>query len=491
MDSSTSQNIFDVYDFGAKGDGKILDTQAVQSAINAANQAGGGRVVFHIGRFLCGTFDLKSDVELHLVKDAVLLGSVNRDDYRMGSMHSLILANGQKNIAITGEGTIDGQGRELAQDVVTKWKAGLYGPPTHPAWRPGEGLRPQLIEFTSCKNVLIEDVMLKDASCWVQTYDRCEDLTIRRVTVRSTAYWNNDGIDIVDCTNALVEDCDVDAADDGICLKSHHAGCCCDNVTVRNCRVRSSASAVKFGTASYGGFRNVVVNNIEVFDTFRSAIALEIVDGGHLENVHVKGIRARNTGNAIFMRLGHRNVDGEVGLFKNVVIEDMDVYIPEGKPDKGYEIEGPPEPDVTNVVPSCIVGLPSHPIKDVTLRNITLTYEGGGSRVVAEVPLDDLDRVPQSPAMYPEFSMFTELPAWALFVRDVEGLKMENVRIRFEKHDYRAAMVFDQVQGLSLEQIHVESAGEEPILVFRNAPGASLINCPEPKGAKEFMRVIR
>lgn len=121
------------------------------------------------------------------------------------------------------------------------------------------------------------------------------------VHVFSNTFLNNDGIDVVDCKNARITNYDINAADDGICLKSEDRNRRCENIYVANCKVRSSASAVKLGTASRGGSKNIVIKNIEVYNTFRSAIAIESVDGGVLENIDVQHIHARNTGNAIFI----------------------------------------------------------------------------------------------------------------------------------------------------------------------------------------------
>src|SRR5690606_4595481 len=120
---------------------------------------------------------------------------------------------------------------------------------------------------------------LKNSACWGLFFERCSDMILDGLKVTNRAFWNNDGMDITDCKNVKVTNCDLDTADDGICLKSHTPGYFNDNIYVANCTIRSSASAVKFGTASHGGFKNITIENIKVFDTFRSAIAIESVDG--------------------------------------------------------------------------------------------------------------------------------------------------------------------------------------------------------------------
>lgn len=124
--------------------------------------------------------------------------------------------------------------------------------------------------------------------------------------------------------------CDINAADDGICLKSYYPGRANDSIYIADCRICSSASAVKFGTASHGGFRRVTIDNIEVYDTYRSAIAIETVDGGGLEDVRVTRVRARNTGNPLFIRLGHRSGEAP-GFLRNIYIGQMEVEVPFGR----------------------------------------------------------------------------------------------------------------------------------------------------------------
>lgn len=447
-----NNRVFNITDFGAVGDGKTLCTTAIQTAVYRCETAGGGQVLVPAGQFLTGSIILKNGVELHLEKGATLLGSTHHRDYKKNNWYALILANGQQNIGITGSGTIDGQGTALAANVDSLYKAGqLDGPYTNN--RVHERHRPQLIDFEQCANIKITGITLKNASCWVQRYGRCEALLIRDIRVVSRAFWNNDGIDLVDCRNTRVENCDIDTADDGICLKSDRRELACEHITIRNCRIRSSASALKFGTNSYGGFRHIVVENLKIYDTYRSAIALEIVDGGTLEDVTIKKIRAKNTGNAIFLRLGHRNQRVPPGQFRRVRISDVRVAVPAGKPDAGMVLEGPPVEKPHNLHPSSITGIPGHPIQDVVLKNIRITFAGGGKPAVAYIPSDSLHLIPECLKDYPEFSMFGELPAWGFFLRHVEGIEFNKVKLRLMQPDYRPLYVFEDIKNLKMKRV--------------------------------------
>jgi polygalacturonase len=336
--------VFNVKTFGATGDGKTMDTKPIQAAIDAANQAGGGLVLFPLGTYLTGSLVLKSKVELHLEAKATLLGSTARSDYRAGRWYALLLADSQDDITISGSGTIDGRGRELAQDVIRRVKQGEIIDPMGNN-RPSERQRPQLVEFRDCRRVHVSGVTLRDSACWVQNYIQCQDLRIDRIHVNSTAYWNNDGMDITDCKTVRVTHCDINSADDGICLKSEAGGTGCEDVEVSACHIRSSASAFKCGTASHAGFQSINVHDLLIYDTYRSAVALECVDGGVFKNVRVEGIRATNTGNAIFLRLGNRNLKAPIGQLEDIVIRDVKVEVPSGAPDAGYETQGPAQSD--------------------------------------------------------------------------------------------------------------------------------------------------
>jgi len=444
-----------------------MNTEALQKAIDTCHQRGGGRVTIPSGTFLTGTLNLKSHVELFLDENAVLLGSAKRIDYGDQSLTlqppvphiagraswlSLIFANDASDISITGSGTIDGQGTALAEDV---WQT-LYGSDPKkkgdPSHRAKEKLRPQLIYFTGCKGVNIRGITLKDSSSWVETYEKCDGVQIRNLHVDSTAFWNNDGIDVVDSRNVTISDSTFNSADDGICLKSHDPASFCENIEITNCIVRSSASGFKVGTASLGGFRHLRIKNLYVYQTHRCAIALECVDGGFLEDVQIDGVTAQYVGNAFFIRRGLRNGTAS-GPVRDISIRNVVAYIPDDKPDLGYRFTLGTAGKTGKLLPSVIAGLPGSDVENVHLENIDLLYDGGGKPVAEGKP------VPENSKGYPEYSMFGPLPAWGLYIRHADGIQMKNVRMRVIHTDQRQPFVYDDVKGLTQENVAFGQVG--------------------------------
>lgn len=448
--------------FSIKSDGITLNTRSIQYGIDYINANGGGRLVFYVGRYLTGTLHLKSNVTIHLEEGAVLVGSVNPFEYdKLLSITGLILSKDQENIGITGKGVIDGQGRLLANNTIRNVHYGLLKDQLKYD-RTKEGERAMVIYFRECKNVTVRGVTLQNSASWLQTYDQCKNLVVDSVTVNNVAFWNSDGVDIVDCDSVVVSNCYIDAADDGICLKSHDAKSFCNNVLIKNNVVRTSANGIKFGTVGRGGFKNVKIINNTVFDTYRSAIALESVDGGFLEDILVDGLKSINTGNVIFLRLGERVKDRKSSL-QRIVIKNVTGDVPFTKPDAGYEYEGPVEDMPRNISPVIIAGLPGQYITDVTFSNIDITYPGRGNRFYANVPLDKLDSIPELPANYPEFSMFKEVPAWGMYVRHAKDLDFSNISLRVEKKDDRLPIVLDDVHNARFRKVKVEQIGTKKI----------------------------
>ncbi len=483
-----AQKQYSITAYGAKAGLSINNAISIQKAIDAAAANNGGRVMVPAGLFVTGPLVLKSNVELHLDNDAILLGSAKRMDYPKDKM-AVISATGQNRISITGHGIIDGQGRELVENALLLLRQGLI---TDTEWllkRPTEANRPGVFHFYGCKDVNISGVTVKNSAGWVQNYSNCSGVVIDHIRVESTAYWNNDGIDIVDSKDIRITNCFVNAADDGICLKSESVTGRCENIYVDSCTIRSSASGFKLGTGSVGAFKNITAKNLLVYDTYRSAIALESVDGAALEDIDIRNVVARNTGNAIFIRLGHRNKDERYSTLNHVYIGNVQAEVPAGKPDIGYPIEGPP-PKIPphNLMPASITGIPGHPVTDIALENISITYAGGANPQIAKITTDALSTVPENAAGYPEFTMFGELPAWAIYVRHAANIKLKNIEVKLLAGDFRPAFVFDDVKGLGADGISIPAGAVIPSVILNHAE-APLLKHVEAEGNKNIVKI--
>ena len=453
---SAQERIFQASSFGVKSDGVTLNTRSIQAAIDYISSHGGGVLELSVGRYLTGSIFLKDNVELRLLEGAVLVGSTNPYDYDMvEGYYGLLLAKGQKNISVKGKGVIDGRGFDCALNFLNLVHLGLLEDTTK---NDRVTKRPKLIYFRECENVEIEGVNLRNSAEWTLVTDQCENLTISGILLDSKNYWNNDGLDIVDCRHVLIKDSFIDASDDAICFKSHSAEHLCEDIEVRNCVARSSASGFKFGTVSRGGFKNIRIINNKVYDTHRSAITIQSVDGGEVENILVDNLEAVNTSNAIYLRTGIRWNNGKKGYLKNITLSNIKVEVPLGKADAGYSYEGPVEDLPRNISPSGIVGIHDIPIENVVLKNVEIIYPGGGNKNYAYrgTSPEELDSIPEMIDVYPEFSQFKELPAWGLFIRHAKGITLDNVRLVAGAKDYRPAVVADDVDGLLIKDLKTD-----------------------------------
>ena len=356
------------------------------------------------------------------------------DRLKDNSHRGLIVAKKAKGIAITGQGVIDGQGQALALNIDSLHHKGVLIDPNYNErrQRPSELVRPTLLNIVGCEDVCIEGVSLRNSAGWGLSFNSCSGVVLRHLDILNRAYWNNDGIDLTDCRDVLVTGCRVNSADDGICLKSYDPDSGNENITISDCEIRSSASAIKFGSASYGAF------------------AIESVDGAVIEDVVADSIAAVNTGNALFIRLGQRSGNRK-GAVRHIRITNLTAQIPFGRPDIDYDLRGPEVDYFHNIHPAPICGIPNNCIEDVLLENIRIVYPGRASKGMAYIPLWRKGDVPEREEKYPEFTMFGELPSWGFYLRHIRGITLKNVQLSLEADDFRPALVEEDVEGLIME----------------------------------------
>jgi polygalacturonase len=446
--------------FGIQSGGTVLNTRAIQFGIDYISKNGGGRLIFSAGKYLTGCIHLKSDVTIQLDEGAVLLGSINPFDYdrqntpfdhNFKTSLALILGLNQHDVGITGKGTIDGQGKELAAAIGEMVKRGLIEDKS--ASRPDEDKRPMIINLFGCENVTIKSITLKNSACWVECYNQCKNVVVDSIRVESRAFWNNDGIDIVDCENFKLSNSYFDSSDDGICLKSLDPDKLNQNIWIRKNSMTTDASGIKFGTASLGGFKNIHIFNNRVFDTNRSAIAIEAVDGAMIENIEVDSLQGVNIGNGIFLRAGARK-GSRVGKIEKVSIQNVNVEIRTEK-------------NPVRALPAIIItGMPDQIITNVRLKNIVVKFPGGADRTEAKISIDNLATIPEKPSSYPEYSMFGELPAWGIYIRHARDVQVTGLSLAVVKADFRTAVVLDDVHRAAFKGLTVKENEKSKKKIF-------------------------
>lgn len=418
----------------AKADGVTDVTGDIQRTIDCVSAQGGGRVVLPKGDYVVCALELKSGVELHFEDGAALLSVTNLDEYvASGRMNSAVFASGASDVSITGKGLISGRGEFFNREIARKPRFKLRG-----GWR--------TLTFEECRNVRVEDVSLRGATSWTFFLKHCDGVTVRRVNLFGHANYCNDGIDI-DSRNVLIEDCDIDAEDDAIVFKTHRPDFAVENVVVRNCRLASNSSNIKFGTESLGTFRNVCVSNCTVCCRTPSrtiaphnfpgeekgvrthaisGIEVSAVDGGSIEDVVVSDIEmGEGIDTPLFVRLARRKepAQGRSSYMKNVTIERVKMKAP-----------------ACCAIANIVAGVPGMRPQNIVMRDIDLVMMGGGTaKDAAETAIDERERSFPMPSLFKSM-----LPAYGFYVRHADGVRLENVRVRYaDGREERPAVVAD------------------------------------------------
>ncbi|MGE4434124.1 MAG: glycoside hydrolase family 28 protein [Bacteroidales bacterium] len=449
---SSLANRYDVTDFGALGDGKTIDSPAINAAIEAASEKGGGMIYFPAGTYLSYSIRLKSNIHLYLESGAVLEAaqpsategydpaepSAFTKFQDFGHSHfqnSLIWGEKLENIQISGFGLIYGRGLSREESRIP-------------------GAANKAIALSECVNVTISDINMLKCGHFALLATGVENMTLRNMRVDT----NRDGFDIDCCRNVRISDCSINAPwDDALVLKASYAlGRFKDteNVTITNCFVSGfdqgtmlsgtyerdepqapdhgfNTGRIKFGTESSGGFKNITISNC-VFENCRG-IALESVDGGFLEDICITNISMRDIVNSpIFLRLGSRMRSPEgtpMGKMRRITISNINCYDADGR----Y---------------SCILsGVPGHPIEDVYISGVRILYKGGGTSEMAGLT------PPENIRGYPEPWMFGTIPASGFFIRHVKNLHMRDVELDYMTDEARPTFYLDDVENIRLDAV--------------------------------------
>jgi polygalacturonase len=515
--TSANRTTFNIRDFGAKGDGKTLDTAAINQAIDAAAAAGGGTVFFPAGTYASYSIHLQSNVSLYLEQGSTILAADappegtaggydaaepnptndKWEDFGHSHFHnSLIWGENLTNIAILGPGRIFGDG--LSRGFGRK-----DGPPGHANLRPAasqrarspttgeagypnprdtlaDGIGNKSIALKNCRNVIFRDFTIFHGGHFGILANAVDNFTIENVKEDT----NRDGMDIDNCQNVRISDCTVNSPnDDGICLKSDDAlgyRRPCENLTITGCQVsgftegtlldgtrkpmtnadgtpRPGTGRIKFGTESDGGFINIAISNC-VFEDCQG-LSLETVDGALLEDVVVSNLAMRDIINApIFLRLGARlrgpAESTTVGTFRRVSISNVVAH------------------NVGNLSGILIVGLPNAEIEDVSLSHIFIDYKGGGTAENAK------REVPEDEKMYPEAGRFGMIPSYGMFARHVHGLTVDHVEVRYAGEEHRPVVTLSDVTNADIDHLQGAHADDAAVFVLKNVTGLNVRNSP-------------
>lgn len=456
--------VYDIRDFGALPDGKTLCTEAVQKAVNACAETG-GTVLITEGKYVLGTVFLKSNITVVIEESAEILGAESFYDYApeekvdypiyQDASHtyyhlSMFVGIDCDNLKFTGGGKID---------MRSVWdEDGVRG-----AEIKHRGAKCIALKF--CKNVEIFDLTIDNATDLGIYFAGCENVDVHGIKMRVYI----DGISPDNSKNVRIYDCDVEAGDDAIVFKSSYTLNrldVCENISVWNCRLKSRCNAIKFGTETNGGFKNINIMDIAIRQTRISGIAIESVDGAIIDGVHIKNVKMKNVNVPLFVHVGKRMrgpENREIGKIKNITLENISA---EG-PYEEYEIvpwnyfsykagDTHQKPWVFGIaenfddtndgntaesawqMTSNICGLKESPLENITLKNVSLKLDGG----VKEYRSD----VPEEPQDYPEAFVYGRiLPALGIYFRHINGLVLDNVTVSSYRSDVREKLVFNDI----------------------------------------------
>lgn len=421
-------------------------TVEIQGAIDAAHAAGGGRVVLTGGKFTAGTLYLRSNVALHIAGDSRLTASPYLSDYASDTHHNryrnereldrcFIYAEDAENIALTGEGEINGSAAAFPN--------------------PGSVYRPMMIRFLRCRNVRLSGLRLHDAAAWTTAFLDSENITIDGLDIFNSTNYNGDGLDFDGCAHVRVDNCRISGTDDNLCLQSSSKKYPVHDIRVRNCLLSSICAGVRIGLKAIGDIYDVDIRNCRMENVWREGIKIECTEGGTIRDIRIDNIDMRNVRRPVFIILNNRfepeglgsslelDTMPEIGRLEDVTISNI------------RAVDGPEMGCIHRRFGKDMMGSPAfngirvdaeknHPIRDLTLSGISYTAVGGvgPEKLPKEYP-EVVDR-----RKYPQArSSENYWPDWGraafMDIRNVDSLTLQNLDLRTLRPDGRPPVIVE------------------------------------------------
>jgi hypothetical protein len=462
LDTLAGARVYNIRDHGAKGDGKTLNTKAIQLAIDKCFSDGGGTVLIPAGEFLSGTLELKSNVTLHLSAAAKLLGSPKREDYTAGKGVPsgngnivFLYAVNANNVSIEGNGTIDGNGLAFYNG-----KGDNTGPGQHGIG--GNFDRPHLAIFYQCTRLSMYAIFCTASAYHCFRILGCKQVHIDGVRIYNRVNRNNDGFHFNNSEYVHLVNSDVQCQDDACALFGSNKF-----VTITNCTFSTRWSVFRFGG---GQSQNIAVSNCLIYDTYGCPIKIS-AERASIENFTFSNIIMRNVTGPIGIGFSgtsennNNNQDTQKPFIRNIVFNAIRATVvaqPIDHPDIHFGVSV--RPGETN---SCITlnAMGDYYLENISFTDVHVRYAGGGTAAQAAKRT-----VPAIAAEY--FGVWDAAPggppAYGLYARNVKGLTLHNVRFEYDQADARPAVIFDNVQDASINGFSAKGSEGTELLRFIN-----------------------